>query len=113
MPPPITAVAVRMIPASSAIRSHPDGARPCSSAAIESATARQNTVVNRTRRPAGHCESMRATVLAQGSRDDEPLDLVRALVDLGDLGIAHVALHRVLGHVAVAAEHLDGLDGHG
>src|SRR3954454_5460873 len=45
--------------------------------------------------------------------DDEALDLVRALVDLRDLGVAHHPLDRVLVHVAVAAEHLDRLDGHG
>ena len=38
------------------------------------------------------------------------LDLVRALVDLRDLGVAHVALDGVLADVAVAAEHLDRLD---
>src|SRR5205085_7806371 len=42
--------------------------------------------------------------------DHDPLDLVGALVDLGDLGVAHHALDRVLVDVAVAAEHLDGLD---
>src|ERR1700739_4574612 len=42
--------------------------------------------------------------------DDEPLDLVRALVDLRDLGVAHHPLHRIFLDVAVAAEDLDGLD---
>src|SRR5437588_5315120 len=42
----------------------------------------------------------------------EALDLVRALVDLRDLGVAQEPLDRVLLHVAVAAEHLDGLHGH-
>src|SRR3954447_11494571 len=45
-------------------------------------------------------------------RDDEPLDLGGALVDLGDLGVAVVALHRELAGVAVAAEHLDRVPGH-
>src|SRR3954453_13672228 len=45
--------------------------------------------------------------------DHEALDLVRALVDLGDLGVAHHALDRILVHVAVAAEHLHRLDRHG
>ena len=40
-------------------------------------------------------------------RDDEPLDLARPLSDLGQLGVAQVALDRVLGHVAVAAVDLD------
>src|SRR5438477_518100 len=41
--------------------------------------------------------------------DDEPLDLARALVDLGDLGVAVVALDRELLRVPVAAEDLDRL----
>ena len=48
----------------------------------------------------------------QRAGDHEALDLVRALVDLGDLRVAHHALDRVLVDVAVAAEHLDRLDGH-
>src|SRR6476646_6104953 len=34
--------------------------------------------------------------LFEGAADDEPLDLVGALVDLGDLGVAHHALDWVL-----------------
>src|SRR6185437_6985396 len=41
--------------------------------------------------------------------DDEPLDLARSLVDLGDLRVAVVALDRELLRVAVAAEDLDRL----
>ena len=41
--------------------------------------------------------------------DHEALDLARALVDLGDLGVAVVALDRELLRVAVAAEDLDRL----
>src|SRR3954468_9634214 len=44
--------------------------------------------------------------------DHDALDLVGSLVDLRDLRVAHHALHRVLGHVSVPPEHLDGLDGH-
>src|SRR3954452_19993530 len=44
-------------------------------------------------------------------RDHEPLDLRRPLVDLGDLGVAVVALGRELLRVAVAAEDLDRLAG--
>src|SRR4051812_9711514 len=44
--------------------------------------------------------------------DDDPLDLVRALVDLGDLRVAHHPLDRILVDVAVATEYLHGLDGH-
>src|SRR4051812_37859280 len=47
----------------------------------------------------------------QGAGDHEPLDLGRALVDLGDLGVAVVALGRELLGVAVAAEDLDRLAG--
>src|SRR5215471_720701 len=42
--------------------------------------------------------------------DHHALDLVGALVDLRDLGVSHHALHRVLLDVAVASEHLHGLD---
>src|SRR3954447_7434633 len=45
----------------------------------------------------------------EGAGDHEPLDLARALVDLGDLGVAVVALGRELLRVAVAAEDLDRL----
>ena len=41
----------------------------------------------------------------------DPLHLVGALVDLGDLGVAHHPLDRVVAGVAVAAEHLDGVGG--
>src|SRR6478752_9649497 len=47
----------------------------------------------------------------QRAGDHEALDLVRALVDLRDLGVAEEALDRVLLDVPVAAQHLDGLDG--
>src|SRR5699024_7213520 len=43
--------------------------------------------------------------------DNDALDLTRALVDLGDLGIAHHALNRVILGVAVAAVDLDCLGG--
>src|SRR6478672_11775328 len=42
----------------------------------------------------------------------DPLDLVGALVDLGDLRVAHHPLDRVVAGEAVAAEHLHGVDGH-
>src|SRR5919205_3803594 len=44
-------------------------------------------------------------------RDDDALDLARALVDLGDLRVAVVALDRELLRVPVAAEDLDRLAG--
>src|SRR3954453_17343109 len=50
-------------------------------------------------------------VAQQRARDHEALDLARALVDLGDLRVAVVALGRELLRVAVAAEHLDRLAG--
>src|SRR3990172_6653173 len=43
--------------------------------------------------------------------DDHTLDLVGALVDLGDLGVAHVALDRKVPGVAVAAQDLHGVRG--
>jgi len=42
---------------------------------------------------------------------DHALDLVGALVDLGDLGVAHHAFDRVVVHVAVAAEELHRVGG--
>src|SRR3984957_6049802 len=51
--------------------------------------------------------------LFQRAGDDETLDLVGALVYLGDLGISHHALDWVLLDVTVAAQHLHGLDGDG
>src|SRR4051794_13301622 len=53
-------------------------------------------------RPAGDLAEQRAG-------DDQPLDLARALVDLGHLRVAEVALGRELLRVAVAAEDLDRL----
>src|SRR5262245_10525928 len=46
-----------------------------------------------------------------GAGDDEPLDLARALVDLGDLRVALVPLDGELLRVAVPAEDLDRLAG--
>jgi hypothetical protein len=43
--------------------------------------------------------------------DDEALNLVGALEDLGDLGLAHVALDAVIPRVAGTAEHLNGVGG--
>src|SRR5450631_1427603 len=47
--------------------------------------------------------------------DDEPLDLVGAFKDLGDLGFAHIALRGEVTGVAGATQHLDGIgrDAHG
>src|SRR5215207_1442599 len=50
-------------------------------------------------------------VAEQRAGDDEALDLARALVDLGDLGVAVVALGREVLGVAVAAQDLDRLAG--
>src|SRR5882757_8052866 len=47
--------------------------------------------------------------LDQGAADHEPLDLVGALEDLHDLGLAHVPLGREVAGVAVAAEYLHGV----
>src|SRR5262249_23075245 len=48
--------------------------------------------------------SARSALAQQPLRDDNALDLVRAFVDLGDLGVTHEALDRELLGVAVAAE---------
>lgn len=47
--------------------------------------------------------------LEQVARDDQPLDLTGALVDLGDAGVAVVPLGRHLCHVAHATQDLNGL----
>src|SRR5512133_629864 len=54
----------------------------------------------------------RALLAYHLARNHETLDLVRALVDLRDLRVAHHPLNGVLLHVAVAAEDLDGVGGH-
>src|SRR4051812_29448534 len=105
-----TAAQVTTIASTSSTRSQPETARPCRSTAMVNATAKQMTVVKAIRRPVGQRCSM-SLRLPEAARDHETLDLVRALIDLGDLGVAHVALDRILAHVAVAAEHLYGLDG--
>src|SRR5512145_1120415 len=61
------------------------------------------------------CSSVNAnrtvsSVLDERRRDDEPLDLRGALVDLRDLGVAEMALRGVLLDVAVPAVDLDPLD---
>src|SRR5215471_9359041 len=48
-------------------------------------------------------------VLENLARDDQPVDLAGALVDLGDAGVAEVALDRILLGVAVAAVNLESL----
>src|SRR5258707_7025577 len=45
------------------------------------------------------------------TRNHEPLDLRSPLVDLEELRVAHQLLDRILLHVAVAAEDLDGVGG--
>src|SRR5687768_14791452 len=50
--------------------------------------------------------------LEQPPRDDQLLDLRGALVDMGDLGVAKIALHLVLLDEAVAAVNLNGVGGH-
>src|SRR5580704_18309500 len=48
----------------------------------------------------------------QPARDDQTLNLLRALVDLRDLCVAHHALDRIVGRVAEATEHLHGVGRH-
>ena len=52
-----------------------------------------------------------AALAEQRPRDDEPLDLLGSLVELGDLRVAHHPLDRELVDVAVAPQHLDGVGG--
>src|SRR3546814_12901328 len=43
------------------------------------------------------------------ARDDHALDILGPLVDLADLLIAIISLHRIIPEIAVAAKTLDGL----
>src|SRR6478735_9983840 len=52
-----------------------------------------------------------AVLAEQCPRDDQPLDLLGAFVELGELRVAHHPLHRELVDVAIAPEHLDGVGG--
>ena len=56
-----------------------------------------------------------AALAEQRPRDDQPLDLLGPLVELGDLRVAHHPLDRELVDVAVSAQDLDGIgrDPHG
>src|SRR6476661_7123218 len=56
--------------------------------------------------PAGGGKARFAGAL-QRAGDHQALDLVGALVDLGDLGVAHHPLDRILADVAISAEDLD------
>src|SRR3954471_13565268 len=84
--------------------------QPPSATTAESPTQSATAAANAIRRAGGTAPTVALAPHRAG--DHDPLDLVRALVDLGDLRVAHHPLHRVLVDVAVAAEHLDRLDRH-
>src|SRR5579859_5384053 len=75
--------------------------------ATPSARIARKTLSHAGLRDAGKKE--RTLLLDHLAGDHEALDLVRALVDLRDLRVAHHALERVLADVAVAAEDLHRL----
>src|SRR5699024_7415412 len=52
------------------------------------------------------------SLLQQRARDDHHLHLAGALVDLGDLGVAHHPLDRIVAGVAVTAKELQAAAGH-
>src|SRR5579862_4449639 len=56
---------------------------------------------------------LRLALAQQRASDDEPLDLLGALVQLGDLGVAHHPLHGEVVGVTVPAEDLHRIGGHG
>ena len=62
----------------------------------------------RTRRLSSRLAAQRA-LAEQCARDDEPLDLLRPLVELRDLGVAHHPLDRELVDIAVSAQDLHGV----
>src|SRR3954451_17491684 len=84
--------------------------QPPSATTAESPTQSATAAANAIRRAGGRAPTVALAPHRAG--DHDALDLVRALVDLRDLRVAHHPLHRVLVHVAVAAEHLHRLDGH-
>src|SRR3954453_7608033 len=99
--PPKTTPAMKPITAIVSIAfTGPLGLKPCRMTTAVS-PAHSATTAAKTMRRAGGIR------LPHGPGDDDALDLVRALVDLRDLGVAHHALDGILGHVAVAAEDLD------
>src|SRR4051794_11107162 len=123
---PKATVATMATDMASARRMRNEVLKPSPTATIVIPTLRATTAAKSVRRRLGVVigDSGRQTVPCGGRnrsgsrpgsphrpRDDDALDLVGALVDLGDLGVAHVALDRILLDVAVAAEDLDGLDG--
>ena len=62
-------------------------------------------------RPPGWAAAYVRSALEQLAGHDDALDLVGALVDLGDLGVAHHPLEREVAGVAGAAEQLDRVGG--
>src|SRR3954471_5582258 len=84
--------------------------QPPSATTAESPTHSATPAAKAIRRAGGMAPTVALAPHRAG--DHEPLDLVRALVDLGDLRVAHHPLDRILVHVAVAAEDLDRLDRH-
>src|SRR5215218_1033512 len=83
-------------------------ARPRKSVMTSTARHRQKSAEVAMRRQAGQSESI--TSWSERSRGAGSRS---ALIDLRDLGVAHVALDGVLADVAVAAQHLHRLDGDG
>jgi hypothetical protein len=71
----------------------------------------RNLHEGRTIRTAPDLEMTLRRSLQQLPCHDHALDLVGALVDLGDLGVAHHALDGVVAHVTVAAEQLHRVGG--
>src|SRR3954453_1163268 len=81
---------------------------PLRNTTAESPTHSATAAANAIRRPGGRAPTGALAPPRPG--EDDPLDSVRAPVDLGDLRVAHHPLHRVLVAVAVADEQLDRLD---
>src|SRR5947208_4011952 len=74
-----------------------------------SMTCHHSATTNPDDRGLHRAEQEGARFLRHLAGDHEALDLLRALVDLRDLRVAHEALGRILLDVAVAAEDLHGL----
>src|SRR4051794_23825460 len=111
MAPPNTSAAPSTTTASvSSARTGPDGLKPSIRTTAVSPAQSATTAAKAMRRDATTTAPSALGLHRAG--DHEALDLVRALVDLGDLRVAHHPLDGILGDVAVPTQDLHGLDGH-
>src|SRR5687768_18452912 len=93
---------------SAAVRSRRKSAVYRFSAVVAGTCLTQTTIFTLLARSPSRLAGLRHTApLQELARDDEALDLLGSLVELGDLRVAHHALNRVVGDVAVSTQDLD------